>query len=277
MMESTGQARFSGPLRAVIFDWAGTTLDFGSLAPVRAVIEAFRQRGVAISMEEARRPMGRAKRDHLDALLQMPEIRQRWQLSQGRLPSESDVDELYQGFLPLQRELIAAHAALIPGCQEAVAACRTRGLKVGSTTGYTRELMDDLLPLARRQGYQPDVTITADDVSAGRPAPWMCLECARRLNVYPPAAVVVVDDTTVGIEAGRNAGMWTIGVALSGNLVGLSLDELSQLDSATRRTLGAGAKQRLSSAGAHFVLDTVAELPTLLVSFDALLQGGAGP
>ena len=187
------------------------------------------------------------------------------------------MDDLYRRFLPLQRELIAAHATLIPGCREAIAACRARGLKIGSSTGYTRELMDDLLPLAHDQGYDPDVTITADDVSAGRPAPWMCFECARRLNVYPPAAIVVIDDTTVGIEAGRNAGMWTVGVTHSGNLVGLSLEEFSQLDSTARQALCDAANRKLISVGAHFVIDTVVQLPALLAEIDLLLQSGVRP
>lgn len=276
-MSESRRPSFAGPLRAVIFDWAGTTVDFGSLAPVRAVTAAFRRRDVALSLDEARGPMGKAKRDHLATLLTLPEVSARWRAVYGRPPTDGDVEEIYREFLPMQRELIAEHAALIPGCLEAVDACRSRGLKIGSTTGYTRELMDVLAPLARKQGFEPEATVVADDVPAGRPTPWMCFECARRLDVYPPAAIVVVDDTVVGVEAGRNAGMWTVGVVESGNLVGLSQEELQQLDPTVRAVRCDAARHALTVAGACFTIDTIAELPATLAGIDALLAAGEHP
>jgi phosphonoacetaldehyde hydrolase len=266
-------SRYTGPLRAVILDWAGTTVDFGSLAPVRAIVEAFRRCEVPISIGEARGPMGKAKRDHLAALLESPEIRGRWETVYGSVPTDSDVDDIYLRFLPLQRELIVAHAELIPGCLATVEACRQRGLKIGSTTGYTRALLDALAPLARQQGFEPEASVVADDVPSGRPAPWMCLECALRLDVYPPAACIVVDDTTVGIEAGINAGMWTVGVVQSGNLVGLSRDEFHALDSAEAESLCTAARRQLNAAGAHYTIDTIADLPALFDEVEARLKG----
>jgi phosphonoacetaldehyde hydrolase len=267
----------SNHLQAVIFDWAGTTIDFGSLAPVRALMEAFRSVDVPISAAEARGPMGMAKREHLQTLLNVPAIAERWQVVRGRAPIDDDIDELYERFLPRQKQLLTSHAALVPGCLEAVAACRARGLKIGSTTGYTRELMDAVIRAAQKQGFEPDAIVVADDVVAGRPAPWMCFECARRLNVYPPSSIVVVDDTTVGIKAGLNAGMWTVGIVQSGNLVGLSREEFSRLDSDSRRSLEEAARERLTCSGAHYLVDLVGELPSLLPGIEERLQRGERP
>ncbi|MGE3639929.1 MAG: phosphonoacetaldehyde hydrolase [Pirellulales bacterium] len=265
-------------LRAVIFDWAGTTVDYGSLAPVRAVMEAFRTEDVPISMAEARGPMGMAKRDHLRTLLRDPGIAARWQKVHGQLAGEADVDRIYANFLPLQMRLLADHAGLIPGCLETVAALRARGLRIGSTTGYTRELMDVLEPLAAQQGFAPEATITASDVNPGRPAPWMCLECARRLDVFPPASIVVVDDTAVGIEAGRNAGMWAVAVVQSGNLVGLTLEEFHQLPPAEQNARRDAARQQLLAAGAHYAINSVADLLAILPQIDEhLASGGTCP
>ena len=110
---------------------------------------------------------------------------------------------------------------------------RKRNLKIGSTTGYTGEMMDLLLAEAAKRGYEPDSTVCATDVPAARPAPWMCLENAKRLGVYPMESVVKIGDTLPDVEEGLNAGMWTIGLAKTGNEIGLSeheIKDLSQVD-----------------------------------------------
>jgi phosphonoacetaldehyde hydrolase len=151
------------------------------------------------------------------------------------------------------------------------------GLRIGSSTGYTQELMDILVPLARAQGYSPDAIVCASDVSPGRPAPWMCFENARRLGVYPMESIVKVDDTVVGIEAGLNAGMWTVGIARSGNIVGLSEVELNQLAPGEQRARIEAATRELEFGGAHLVIETIANLPAALVQFGQRLQQGERP
>lgn len=263
---------FEGRIQAVILDWAGTTIDYGSCAPVLAVIEAFRRQGVEITREEARLPMGMAKREHIASILGMPLVVKRWLDHHGNSPSDQDITKIYQDFLPLQLKLLSKSSALIPGCREAIAACRGMGLKIGSTTGYTQELMDILVPAAAEQGYLPDAIVTATDVSPGRPAPWLCLEAARRLNVYPPQSIVVVDDTLVGIESGVNAGMWTIGITQTGNLVGLTEAEFANLPSERRDSLKNAASESLRSAGANYVIDTIASLPQAIETINGLLS-----
>ena len=269
--------RYHGPVRAVVLDWAGTTVDFGSRAPVLAVMEAFRRSEVPVTLEQARGPMGMAKRDHLRAMLEMPDVAARWQKVHGRAPGASDVEQLYTQFLPLQKEVLLKNSQLISGCLEAVEDCRSRGIAVGSSTGYTQELMDILVPLARKQGYQPDAIVCASDVSPGRPAPWMCFENARRLGVYPMEAIVKVDDTTVGVEAGLNAGMWTIGIARSGNLVGLSEEELDKLAKEEQQRRVNAAAAELYRCGAHFVVDSIADMPRVLRQISNELASGMRP
>jgi phosphonoacetaldehyde hydrolase len=271
------QRRYQGPLKAVVLDWAGTTVDFGSRAPVLAVMEAFRRSDVPVTLEQARGPMGMAKRDHLRVMLEMPDVEHRWRQVYGRAPDASDIDRLYSQFLPLQKEILATNSQLIPGCVEAVEHCRSHGIAVGSSTGYTQELMDVLVPLAHEQGYHPDAIVCASDVSPGRPAPWMCFENARRLGVYPMEAIVNVDDTTVGIEAGLNAGMWTVGIARSGNLVGLSEDEMNELSPQDQAKRVEAAQAELYRCGAHFVAETIAELPKLFRQIEDDLRRGQRP
>ena len=151
MTPSRSQYRYRGQLQAVVLDWAGTTVDFGSRAPVLAVMEAFRRIDVPVTVEEARGPMGMAKRDHLRVMLEMPDVNSRWRKAFNRPPNPDDVDRLYAQFLPLQKEILAENSQVIPGCVEAIAACRAMGLQIGSSTGYTQELMDILVPLALRK------------------------------------------------------------------------------------------------------------------------------
>ena len=264
-------------VQAVVLDWAGTTVDFGSRAPVMAMLNAFEQAGVAITEQEAREPMGRAKRDHLQALLDNPAIAERWQQAHGRPSTEQDLDTIYAQFLDVQAESVAEFSALIPGCNEAIEACRSMGLKIGSSTGYTRALLDRVAERAKSEGFVPDAMLSADDISPGRPAPWLCMENARRLGVYPMSAIIKVDDTPAGIAAGRNAGCWSVGVVQSGNEVGLSQAEFEALTPEQRAAAIATASERLTQAGAHFLIDTIAELPTVVARVNALLADGKLP
>ncbi|MEX0682053.1 MAG: phosphonoacetaldehyde hydrolase [Dehalococcoidia bacterium] len=255
---------YRGPLRAVILDWAGTIVDFGSCAPVQAFVETFRRAGVKISTAEARGPMGSAKRDHIAALLAMPEVAARWQSANGAAPGDAEVDRLYADFIPIQLEVLTRSVDIIPGAPEAISALRERGLKIGSTTGYNRVMMDAVVPAATKQGLVVDHVATADTLPSGRPAPWMCFENMAALGVYPPAACVKIGDTVPDIDEGLNAGMWTIAVAATGNEFGLSEAEAAALPEAERRARIATATERLQAAGAHYVVDGIRDAPAVL-------------
>ena len=205
---------------AIIFDWAGTTVDFGSLAPVRALQRLFAGRGVAVTEDEARRDMGIHKKDHIRALLRM---------KTGGRPAETFVEELFAEFIPMQMECLAACSAVIPGVVETVEKLRALGIRIGSTTGYTRPMLDVLLAQAAKEGYTPDCALCPDDAGAGRPWPWMCYLAAIQMKTYPMHTMIKIGDTISDIEEGLNAGMWTVGVARTGNMNGLSEEQLAAL------------------------------------------------
>ena len=184
---------------------------------------------------------------------------------------------MFVDFLPLQLACLADRAEPIDGVLEMVDLLHRRGLKIGSTTGFTREMMDVLLPAARARGYSPDAVVTATDVPAGRPYPFMCLKNVIDLGVSSVEVCVKVDDTTVGIEEGLNAGMWTVGVAVTGNEIGLSKADLDALDPPVRAALTARARARMRAAGAHFVIDSVSELLPVLDEIESRLAHGERP
>ncbi len=251
-------------IRAVVFDWAGTTIDCGCQAPAVVFQRIFEEREVPISVAQARGPMGKSKRDHIASLFADPDIASRWTTRHGSRPDDAAIDDLYALFLPLQKSVLAQHSQVIRGIPEMIAQLRAQGIRIGSTTGYTRELMSVVTPLAESGGYAPDSLVCSDDVQFGRPAPWMLYHAVEPFNVYPLADVVKVDDTPVGIEAGRNAGCWSIGVALTGNECGLTQAELDALSPEELDQRAAPIRQKLLQAGAHHVLNSAAQLPTLL-------------
>ncbi len=264
-------------LQAVVFDWAGTTVDHGSRAPAIVFQEIFRSRGVDITEAQAREPMGMAKRDHIAAIAATPSVDEAWRAKFGQPCGDEDIDAMYADFLPLQKETLRHHCDVITGVSAAVDECRSRGLRIGSSTGYTRELMEIVTNEARRQGYAPDCVLCAEDTPRGRPAPYLLYEAAKQLDVYPLWTVVKVDDTPVGIEAGRNAGCWTVGVTRTGNGVGLSAEEIDALpDDEVRRRCNEAAS-RLVAAGAHDIIESVADIPDLINEIEERMSRGERP
>jgi phosphonoacetaldehyde hydrolase len=264
-------------LKAVVFDWAGTMIDHGSRAPMGAFVTVLAGFKVPITVAEARRPMGMAKWDHIKALLTHPDIAARWQAAHGKAPTDRDVDRVYEVFVPHNAAVVVDFADLIPGVLETVARLRGRGLKVGSTTGYTRDIMARLLPLAAAQGLVLDNLVCAGDLARGRPAPHMMYKCFLDLDVWPASAVVKVDDTEVGIAEGLAAGCWTVGVALSGNAVGLSRPELEALGAPELAMHRDRATRQLTGCGAHYVIDSVAHLEAVIDAIEARLARGERP
>ena len=216
-MTFTYRREYRGRIQAALLDWAGTTMDFGCMAPAIVFVKVFERAGVPIAMDEARAPMGAHKRVHIQKITEIPAVRARWEAKHGRSPGEKDVDTMFADFVPLQLACLSEYSALIPGTLDAMKALRARGIKIGSTTGYLREMTEINLRDAKKQGYEPDSTVCASDVPAGRPYPYMCLQNVINLQVSPVEACVKIDDTIPGIEEGLNAGMWTIGLAVSGN------------------------------------------------------------
>jgi phosphonoacetaldehyde hydrolase len=264
-------------LKAVVFDWAGTIVDFGSRAPMGAFVEAYRRLGVALTIAEARKPMGLPKRAHIAALMADPAIAARWAAAHGHLPGEDDIDRVYAVFVPLNEAVVADYADLIPGAVDTVAACRRRGLKIGSTTGYVRSIMERLVPLAAAAGYVPDNLVCAGDLADGRPGPLMMYRTFADIGVHPPRAVVKVDDTEPGILEGKAAGTWTVGLSVSGNMVGLSRAEWEALTVADQARLRAEAEARHRALKVDFVIDSVADLLPVLDEIEARLARGEGP
>lgn len=252
-------------IEAVVFDWAGTMIDFGCFAPTIAFVDVFAEFGIDVALDDARGPMGLPKRDHISTMLTLPSVRQKWTQTFGRESGLSDVDALYDRFIPLNEKVVARHSALIPGAIETLSFLKSNHVRIGSTTGYTRSIMQHVLPLAANQGYVPQNCVCSDEVETGRPGPEAMYKCMQDLGIQEPTTLLKVDDTAPGIAEGVAAGCVTVGLALSGNHVGLTVEELSRLRTQDVAALRQSAAHMLRAAGADYVVDSVADLPALMV------------
>ena len=264
-------------IAAVVFDWAGTTVDHGSLAPVRTLQRVFANRDIPLTDDVARRDMGMAKRDHIRNLLAEPEVRAEWQRRYQRLAVESDIDELYQEFIPLQMSCLLDYAQVIDGVIPVVDTLRSRGIRIGGTTGYTRAMLEPLEIAAREQGYWTDISLCPEDVGAGRPHPFMCYQLAVNLEASPLSACVKIGDTVSDIAEGRNAGMWTVGVLRTGNMIGLSLQDWNALPTDDKNAALDQAKAVMREHDAHFVIESVADALPVIEKIEAHIMQGDQP
>ncbi len=256
-------------IRLVAFDWAGTTVDFGSCAPIAAFRGVFAAHGVQVTPEEASAPMGLNKREHLLEMLNNPQIAARWHTQHGRVWNEQDVDAMYHEFMPVLMGVIEKYSPLVPNLLETVSELRERGLLIGGTTGYFKEAASTIARLAAQSGFRPDANVCADDVPQGRPAPWMIFRVMEQLGVYPPSAVVNVGDTIPDILSGLAAGCWSVGVCDSSSLTGIAPDDFARLTPAEQSERTAKTAEAFRKAGAHAVINTISELPALIEKFES--------
>lgn len=268
---------YIGPLQLAVFDWAGTIVDFGCCAPTAAFIDGFKKQGVSITTVQAREPMGMEKRAHIKTVTEMEEVAREWQRVHGRPVTEGDIDRMFDDFVPVLLDVLGDHSSVIPGVVDAVTALRKNGMKIAGSTGYFKEAADISAKCAAIEGYVPDFTISASEVPAGRPFPWMIYRAMEALEVCPPEAVVNVGDTVMDIQAGLNAGCWTIGIARSGNETGLSLSEINRSELAEVETRVVAARKKLLEAGAHYVIDSVAEIEAVVDIINTRLTKGEKP
>jgi len=263
---------------AVVFDWAGTILDHGSRAPVMAMQDVFSHAGVPVTVPEVRLSMGIAKRDHIGDILRLPRIGSAWEEKYGDPPDESDLDTLYTDFLQRQFRCLDRFSTLIAGIPEAAEALRSRAVRIGSTTGYTRTMLEFLVERARNQGFAADCAACPADVpGGGRPAPWMCYLNAIRLEVHPLWSMVKIGDTPSDIEEGLNAGMWTIGVTRTGNECGLTEEEWKSSAEHERAAIIETARARLRAAGSHYLIESAAACVDVIDEIAGRISAGERP
>jgi phosphonoacetaldehyde hydrolase len=279
MSEYVYSRSYRGNVKAVILDWSGTVADAYVVAPAVVFVDVFKRQGVDISMAEARGPMGLRKDLHIKALTEVPEIRERWKKAKGKYPGQSDVDAMFADFVPMQLACLKKYAGLLPGVAKVTQKLQKQGVKIGSTTGFTRAMVDILEAEAAKQGYKPDASVAGDEVVHGaRPGPFMVYKNLDMLGVYPIHSVVKVDDTVSGVGEALNAGCWGVGVARYSNYMDMDTpDADKKLPKAEIKRRLAKTRQILAQAGAHYVIDSIADIEPVIDDINARLARGERP
>ncbi|MCP4149429.1 MAG: phosphonoacetaldehyde hydrolase [bacterium] len=261
-------------IELVIFDLDGTVIDYGSCATVEAIVALFEDLGLAVTRQKIRTFMGMKKKDQLRCLMLDDDLSKQWRVIYGKPFSENDLEQMYGLFTPIQLTMLERHSLLIPGALEIQSHLHERGTKIAVTTGYSREMAEVLLYDIRRQGFSPDLAVNADDVPEGRPAPCMALNAAQQLGVCHPQNVVKIGDTSSDVAAGLNAGMWSVGITSTGNMLGLSRQEEWDLPEKERLRRLQGAWQALCAVDAHYVIENVVDAALIIGDIeDRLLRG----
>lgn len=265
-------------IKGVIFDWAGTIVDFGSLAPMGAFVELFSKHDIDITIAEARVPMGLPKIDHILALGQMPSVASAWEQLHGRAFTHQDAQTLLLEFEPMSAAAALQCSDFVPGFLAVHNQLKTQGLRFATTTGYTRKIMLPLIEKARALGFHPALVVCCDDVLRSRPDPMGVEACLKAMQLEGHARQVVkVDDTAPGLAEGLAAGCWTVGVAASGNALGWSLEQWLAAGESEKIQALLPAVDLLKTAGAHEVIDSVADLPLAIARIENRIAQGETP
>ena len=271
--------RYHGPVQALILDWSGTTADAYVIAPAVVFFEVFKKHGVDISMPEARGPMGLRKDLHIKALTEVPEIRERWKSVHGKYPDQGDVDAMFADFVPMQLDCLREYTTLLPGVVETVQKLQSRGIKIGSTTGFVRSMVDILEADAKTQGYVPDASVAGDEVVHGaRPKPFMLYRNLDLLDVHPIQSVIKVDDTISGVGEALEGGCWGVGIARYSNYMNINtIAEAEAMPAEEYQRRLEITRDILRKTGAHYVIDEPSELIGVVDDVNARLARGERP
>ena len=251
-------------IECVIMDWAGTAVDYGCFAPVAAFVESFKAIGAPVTAAETRAHMGLTKIEEVCALFAIDHVGADFRAKYGREWNEDDVQECYNKFQEELFRTLEDYSMPITGVVETISMLRKQGIKVGSTTGYTRQMMDVVIPSAAKLGYVIDNCVTSDNLPGGRPKPYMIFQNMCEMAIASPRSVVKVGDTISDIKEGVNAGVWSVGVILGSNELALTEAEVAAMPADELKARMLDVRYRMYAAGADYVLDDITELPMLI-------------
>lgn len=277
--EYTYERQYRGGVKALVLDWSGTLADAYVIAPAVVFVEVFKSAGVEISMEEARGPMGLRKDLHIKKLTEDPVIAARWESIKGKAPDQSDVDAMFAEFVPAQLACLRKYTTLLPGVKDVCLDLQRQGIKIGASTGFVRSMVDVLLEDCIKQGFTPDATVAGDEVINGaRPSPHMVFKNLDLLNISDVKSVVKCDDTISGVGEALNAGCWGVGLVRYSNYMNInSLEEEATLSETEMQRRIAKTRAILEQSGAHYVIDSLVDLPAVIEDINARLARGEKP
>lgn len=252
-------------IKAVVFDWAGTTIDYGSRAPIIGFQAAFERFGVHLDEATIRQDVGLDKKAHVKKMLQDPDVWAKYVKQAPASTLEQAVASVYAAFQETIQAALTQTADLKPGVAAFLNYLDEKRILVATTSGYNQAMIQTLLPLVKKQGFQPTVNVTSELTSGvGRPAGDMLSYALKQLGVDDPASVMKIGDTVNDIKEANNAGAIAVGVVVGSNLIGMSETEFVCLDKLEQARLIADASGKFYEAGADHVVASMADVMPLI-------------
>lgn len=241
--------------KLVVFDWAGTIVDFGCMAPVEAFRQAFEAKDIEVTEAEIREPMGMSKIDHVRTMLGYDNIEKQWKEKYSRDWTEEDVEEIYEISNQALLNSLTDYSEPKPYVLETFEALREAGIAIGSTSGYTKEMMAIVRPKAEEAGLKVDHLATSEDTNGlGRPYPYMIFNNVQNFKTKDLDQVIKVGDTVADIEEGKNANVLSVGIIDGSSEMGLSVEEFNALSEEELDKKRKAVEVRFIQAGADVVI-----------------------
>lgn len=251
-------------IKLAVFDFSGTTTGSGVISVVEAMITTFKTMGITITEEEARLPMGKHKKVHIGLICEMQSVKDKWHTVHNKYPDNLDVNVLFDHFQPIQLDMIDRYETIIPGTIEALTEIKSMNIDRGSSTGFTREMVNRILEKNKELIDVMPYTCAANEVNKARPYPFMIHKNMEHYGIENPHNVVKIDDTEDGMREGFNAGTWTIGVIDHSSNMGLSYNEIIDLKIRFPKEyeeIYQRNKHKMKVAGAQFVVPDITYVP----------------
>jgi phosphonoacetaldehyde hydrolase len=257
-------------IKAVIFDIAGTLADHGCCAPVIAFQDVLKSVDIELASDIIREDMGLAKAKHIEKIL----------LKNNLNPDlGTGLEELFYKRIrevALDPFFTASTIGFDP-MYHLLENLRKKGIKLASSTGYPTALGQQIIERGHMGDY---IDIVCGHEYGTRPTPWLIYRAMRELDVYPAYKCVKVGDTVADIEAGVNAGVWTVGVIETGNLFGVNATELEDIKQNWPQEYidkKYEAMEKFRIAGADYTVNNLTELEEVLNNIEYCIDTGERP
>lgn len=254
---------------AVILDWSGTIVDYGCMAAEENYKEIFSEFGVELTTKEIRAKMGIEKVDHIRAILESDRVSKLWYKNTGIEPNEGDVRELNRRFEEKIFEKVEKYSAPKEYVRKTLETLRESGIRIGSTTSYSSDVMEFLTNIAAKKGVTVDCWINSDQVKGqGRPNPYMIFKNMEKMGIGSVHNVIKVGDTVNDIKEGINAGVAAIGVIDGSSEMGLSLTEFESLSDEDKNSARKKVYDKFKKAGADYIINNFSSLPYIIAQIE---------
>lgn len=202
--------------------------------------------------------MGMLKWDHIHTMIKMSRITEEWEAVCGRMWNKTDVDIIYEISEKAIFGILDKFSTPKLFVLNAVAKLRNRDIKIGSTTGYTIEMMDIVTKSAEEQGYKPDSWFCPNHTeNKGRPYPYMVFKNLETLGVSSVNAAIKVGDTVADIKEGKNAGMISVGIIERSSVMGYTQAEYEALPPEYKALEAERVRKVYEACGADYVINNM--------------------